>query len=376
MGSKEKFLILRALRTIQAKAIYIYSFFVPGEMVMQIADISRVHYDEMENLQGFQRKEIKNHVSNIIEYLDRMEVIFPNAIILALGQEIDFKQARGRNPEGITDIANIGTISIPLRSEGNRVAWIVDGQQRSLALAKTKNKNIPVPVIAFFAPDLETQRSQFILVNKAKPLSTRLINELLPEVEVYMPRDLAVRKIPSELCNLLNKDPQSPFYKLIRRTSHDDSESAVIVDTSLIQLIKKSISSPLGALAQFKGFGSEPSDVNSMYRTLVIYWNEVKNVFPAAWGLPPTKSRLMHSAGISAMGVLMDKVLARTQAFPEPAKEIRATLEKIAPYCHWISGTWQGIGLKWNEIQNINSHVRALSDYLIRLDYSTKVADI
>ena len=376
MDNGEKYLILRALRTTQASGIDVYSFFVPGGMVMEIADISRVHYDEMESLQGFQRKEIKNHVNNIVEYLNRMDVLFPNAIILALGQEIDFKQARGRDPEGITDIADIGTISIPLRSEGNRVAWIVDGQQRSLALTKTNNKSIPVPVIAFLAPDLETQRSQFILVNKAKPLPTRLINELLPEVDVYMPRDLAVRKIPSELCNLLNKDPQSPFYKLIRRTSHDDSESAVIVDTSLIQIIKKSISSPLGALAQFKGFGSETSDVNGMYKTLIIYWNEVKGVFSDAWGLPPTKSRLMHSAGISAMGVLMDKIIARTQASPDPAKEIRASLEKIAPYCHWISGTWRGIGLKWDEIQNVNSHVRALSDYLIKLDYSTKVADI
>lgn len=375
MSNKEKYLILRALRTMQANDIGVYSFFVPGEMVIQIADISRVHYDEMENLQGFQRKEIKNHVNNIAEYLNQMEVIFPNAIIIALGQEIEFKQARGRDPEGMTDIADIGTISIPLRSEGNRVAWIVDGQQRSLALAKTKNKRIPVPVIAFFAPDLETQRSQFILVNKAKPLSTRLINELLPEVEVYMPRDLAIRKIPSELCNLLNKDPQSPFYKLIRRSSHDDSESAIIVDTSLIQIIKKSIYSPLGALAQFKGFGTEPSDINGMYKTLVIYWNEVKRVFPDAWGLPPTKSRLMHSAGISAMGVLMDKILARVQASPEPAKQIRTTLEKIAPNCKWISGTWQGIGLKWDEIQNVNSHVRALSDYLVRLDYGIKVTD-
>jgi len=372
MDNAEKYLVLRALRTQQANKTAVYSFFVPGEMVVQIADISRVHYDEIESLQGFQRREIKNHVNNIVEYLDHMEVLFPNAIILALGQEIDFKRARGRDPEGITDVADIGTISIPLRLEGNRVAWIVDGQQRSLALAKTKNKNIPVPVIAFFAPDLETQRSQFILVNKAKPLPTRLINELLPEVDVYMPRDLAVRKIPSELCNLLNKDPQSPFYKLIRRASHDDLELAVIVDTSLIKVIKKSISSPLGALAQFKGYGTELSDVNSMYRTLLLFWNEVKRVFPDAWGLPPTKSRLMHSAGISAMGVLMDKILARTQESPEAAKEIRISLEKIAPHCHWVSGIWQGIGLKWDDIQNVNSHVRALSDYLIKLDYSAK----
>lgn len=376
MENQEQYLILRALRTIQAKQIEVFSFFVPGEMIMQVADISRVHHDETDNLQGFQRKEIKNHVNSIVEYLNNMDVLFPNAIILALGQEVDFKQARGRDPEGITDIADIGTISIPIRREGSRVAWIVDGQQRSLALAKTKNKSIPVPVIAFFAPDLETQRSQFILVNKAKPLPTRLINELLPEVDVVMPRELAVRKIPSELCNLLNRDPQSPFYKLIKRASHDDSDSAVIMDTSLIDIIKKSISNPLGALAQFKGFGTESSDVNNMYKTLLTFWIEVKNAFPDAWGLPPTKSRLMHSAGIQAMGVLMDKIYSRAQASSNPGAEIRSSLNKLAPYCNWTSGTWQGIGLKWDEIQNVNSHVKMLSDYLIRLDYGVKAGTI
>lgn len=376
MENQDQHLILRALRTIQAKQIEVFSFFVPGNMIMQIADISRVHHDETDSLQGFQRKEIKNHVNSIVEYLNNMDVLFPNAIILALGQEVDFKQARGRDPEGITDIADIGTISIPIRREGSRVAWIVDGQQRSLALSKTKNTSISVPVIAFFAPDLETQRSQFILVNKAKPLPTRLINELLPEVDVVMPRELAVRKIPSELCNLLNRDPQSPFYKLIKRASHDDSDSAVIMDTSLINIIKKSISNPLGALAQFKGFGAESSDVNNMYKALLMYWSEVKNVFPDAWGLPPTKSRLMHSAGIQAMGVLMDKIYSRAQTSSNPVAEIRTSLTKLAPYCSWTSGTWQGIGLKWDEIQNVNSHVKMLSDYLIRLDYGVKAGTI
>lgn len=376
MENTEQRLILRALRTIQAKQIEVFSFFVPGNVIMKVADISRVQHDETDSLQGFQRKEIKSHVNSIVEYLNNMDVLFPNAIILALGQEVDFKQARGRDPEGITDIADIGTISIPIRREGSRVAWIVDGQQRSLALAKTKNTSIPVPVIAFFAPDLETQRSQFILVNKAKPLPTRLINELLPEVDIIMPRELAVRKIPSELCNLLNRDPQSPFYKLIKRASHDASDSTIIMDTSLINIIKKSISNPLGALAQFKGFGTESSDVNNMYKALIMYWSEVRNTFPDAWGLPPTRSRLMHSAGIQAMGVLMDKIYSRVQTSTNPVTEIRSSLTRIAPYCNWTSGVWQGIGLKWDEIQNVNSHVKMLSDYLIRLDYGVKAGTI
>lgn len=76
------------------------------------------------------------------------------------------------------------------------------------------------------------------------------------------------------------------------------------------------------------------------------------------------------------MGVLMDKIYSRAQASSNPVAEIRSSLNKLAPYCNWTSGTWQGIGLKWDEIQNVNSHVKMLSDYLIRLDYGVKAGTI
>src|SRR5215813_9827228 len=207
---------VRALRTKQGDGVDVFSFFIKGSDITQVAEISRLARDEHDALKGFQRKEIQNHVKSIVEYLDRGDVLFPNAIILALSAEVRFTQSRGPTPEGIAEIAQIGTLSIPIRAEGRRVAWIVDGQQRSLALSRTKNTDISVPVVAFISGDIDTQREQFILVNKARPLPVRLINELLPEIGVLLPRDLGIRKIPSELCNLLNRDPKSPFFELIR----------------------------------------------------------------------------------------------------------------------------------------------------------------
>jgi hypothetical protein len=87
-----------------------------------------------------------------------------------------------------------------------------------------------VPVVAFVAPDVATRRAQFILVNKAKPLPPRLINELLPEVDVQLPRDLSGRRIPSALCEMLNEDPDSPFHGLIKRISKPKAERAVVID--------------------------------------------------------------------------------------------------------------------------------------------------
>jgi DGQHR domain-containing protein len=366
----ENKLIVRALRTTQGNGVEVFCFFAPGDKITQIADISRVCRDDADYLEGFQRKEIKNHVKKIVEYLDQDNIIFPNSIILAFSPEVEFKQARGQEPQGCTEIAKMGTLTIPFREEGKRVAWIVDGQQRSLALAKTQNANIPVPVVAFVAPDLETQRAQFILVNKAKPLPTRLINELLPEVNTHLPKDLSVRKIPSELCNLLNLDPKSPFYKSIERASLNDIEQqGHINDTAIMEVIKKSLSNPLGALSPFKGFGDTLADIDGMYETLLMFWNQVKEVFPKAWGLPPTKSRLMHGAGIKAMGVLMDRIMTRVPPHQDTSVEIRRSLEAIAPDCAWTEGTWEGLGLKWNEVQNVGSHIRGLSDYLVKLDF-------
>lgn len=372
MSEYRENLKVRALRTIQADEIEVYSFFCPGEDILKIADISRIYRDETEKLEGFQRKEIKNHVNGIVEYLDQGAVLFPNSIILAFSREVVFTRSRGREPDGVTEIAEIGTLTVPFRKEGQRVAWIVDGQQRSIALAKSKNIGIPVPVVAFVAPDLETQRSQFILVNKAKPLPTRLINELLPEVDTHLPKDLSVKKIPSELCNLLNVDPTSPFHRLIQRESLKDADAhggGIINDTAVMDVIKKSLTNPLGALAPYRGWGSDSADIKQMYQTLVIFWKTVKEVFPEAWGLPPSQSRLMHGAGIKAMGVLMDRIMARLPVGGDSAQEIRSALKAIAPQCAWTEGIWTGMGMKWNEIQNLTSHIKNLSDYLVKLDY-------
>jgi DGQHR domain-containing protein len=374
--SKTKALTVRALRTTQATGVETYAFFIRGSDIMRIADISRVSREENDGLKGFQRKEIQQHVKGIVEYLDRGHVLFPNAIILAFGSEVRFKQSRGPAPTGALDLSDAGTLTIPMREESRRVAWIVDGQQRSLALSRTNNVNLPVPVIGFISPDVSTQREQFVLVNKAKPLPNRLINELLPEIGAQLPRDLAQRRIPSELCSLLDRDTNSPFFKMIKRVSKaDGADAGIIVDTALITVIKQSINSPLGALALFKNSDGE-SDLDGMYRTLCVYWSGVQAEFGNAWGKPPQQSRLMHSAGIQAMGFLMDRIMPRFAGNPDIQSEVRKALRRIAPHCAWTDGKWEALGLAWNQVQNVNRHVRQLADYLVQLDYrlSSKAA--
>jgi DGQHR domain-containing protein len=370
---KSKAIFVRALRTRQAD-VDVYSFFMLGGEITRIAGISRLERDKDDTLRGFQRKEIRTHVRSIVQYLNQGKVLFPNAITLAFSSEVRFTQSRGPRPQGLTDVSEAGLLRIPVRETGPLVGWIVDGQQRSLALAESDNDNLPVPVVAFVCDDLQIQREQFILMNKARPLPTRLINELLPETgSVLLPRELASRKIPSELCGLLNRDPKSPFHGLIKRLSDTEKGQAVITDSAVIKMIRNSINSPLGALAPFKASADESVDLTAMYRVLTVFWTAVRQVFPTAWGLPPAKSRLMHSAGVEAMGILMDRMFARHAGKPDEAQAIKADLVKLAPACRWTEGTWDAMGLPWNEVQNTPKHIRGLSDALVRL-YSARAS--
>jgi DGQHR domain-containing protein len=366
-------IVVRALRTRQGK-VDVYSFFLPGGEITRVAGISRLERGENNALRGFQRKEIQTHVRSIVQYLNQGSVLFPNAITLAVSSEVKFTKSRGPRPKGLTAGTDSGLLKIPLRESGARIGWIVDGQQRSLALANSKNEKLSVPVVAFVSDDLQVQREQFILMNKARPLPARLINELLPETgSVLLPRDLASRKIPSEICGLLNRDSKSPFNGLIKRLSDPGKGNAVITDSAVIKMVRNSINGPLGALAPFKASGDESADLAAMYRILNMFWGAVRQVFPSAWGLPPTKSRLMHSAGIEAMGILMDRMFARHGGKPDEAQAIKSDLLKLAPSCRWTEGTWDAMGLAWNEVQNTPKHIRALSDTLVRL-YSTRTS--
>jgi DGQHR domain-containing protein len=366
MTETHKEVVVRALHTVQGDGVDVYSFFIKGKDILKIADLARIERDEKDKLQGFQRPEIRSHVNGIVDYLNSGKVLFPNAIILAMRSDIRFVNSRGPRPQADEQLSQTGTLTIPVRPEGEKVAWVVDGQQRSLALSKSANNDIAVPVVAFVSNSLGMAREQFILVNKAKPLPTRLINELLPETEsVLLPRELSNRRTPSELCNLLHRDERSPFHGLIRRPSDGGGDRAVITDTAVITMIRNSLNNPLGALSPFKGIGGESPDIRAMYSLLIAFWAAVANVFPDAWGRSPRESRLTHSAGIEAMGVLMDRIYTRVA---EPnQKKIEDELLKIAPHCRWTDGVWDGINLKWNEIQNTPRDIKRLQEVLIRL---------
>lgn len=364
----EETLRRRALRIDQNGEHPLYLFALTGEEILEVADISRISRDHADRLLGYQRPEVRRHIQDIVDYLNSGDILFPNAIILALSSRVRFTRSRG--PQVHDDGVSAGVLSIPIAGNGQgKPAWIVDGQQRTLALSKSGRKRLPVPVSAFVADEVDLQRDQFIRVNNQRPLPRGLLTELLPEIVAPLPLKLAARKIPAALCEWLSTESRSPFYELINRASMtaQQKRKTVVSDTAVVRMIEESLTSPSGALFPFRNATTEETDFAGIGSVLVSYWQAVKETFPAAWGKPPAKSRLMHGAGIRAMGRLMDRIMGwHRPAEGNPIAYANRELARIAPICRWTCGRWDEIGLAWNEIQNVPRHIRMLTDVLVR----------
>jgi DGQHR domain-containing protein len=366
---------IRALRSYQA-GVPLYTFFLPGAKVLEVADICRLSRSK-DGLDGFQRQAIQRHIQGMVQYLDSGRVLFPNAILLALSPRVSFSRSRGPMPEGLIEAGEAGVLKLPRPSDGSKCAWIVDGQQRSTALARANDRDLPVPVVAFVSDDLQVHREQFILVNKARPLPKRLVDELLPEVDAtHLPADMVMRQIPSALVERLDADSASPFFGLIRRTTTLKEPKRVVTDSALVRTFQRQIYQPLGALASFRSLDGTSTNPSSMFETVVLFWAAVKEAFPDAWGLPPEKSRLTHSAGIESMGALMDYLMPRAAQQDDPQAYLSKTLRCVAPGCAWTSGAWPDLNCAWNEIESTSRDIRRLTDQLIRLVQSPNLRQV
>jgi DGQHR domain-containing protein len=368
-NGKSKSIKRRALRIDQNSQHPLYMFVMTSEELLQVADISRITRDESGNLIGYQRPDVRQHIQNIVEYLDSAEIIFPNSIILALSSSVKFRQSRG--PGTDDGFAKIGTVEITLPSgDGPKPAWIVDGQQRALALTKCKRRDLPIPINAFVADEVELQRDQFLRVNSAKPLPRGLITELLPEVSSNLPANLSAKKMPSAICDWLNRQKSSPFYGLVHRasTSKEHKANTVIADNSIVKMVEESLSQPSGCLFPYRNIATGETDFDGITKLLVVYWTAVREVFPDAWGKSPAKSRLMHGAGIRSMGRLMDRIMPSIDPKkPTAQAEVVRELKLVAPICRWTAGRWEDMdGMKWNDLNNVPRHINILSNVLIR----------
>jgi len=362
-----------ALAFDQGAAGSLYAFAVEGRRLGEIATIARVRRDDTGDLLGYQRPEIRRHVAAIRTYLESEAPRLPNALVVAFDKRVRFEPTG--NPTGNLSAGEGGRPGIlvvptdPAAADHEKPGWVVDGQQRMTALQDADPERLsgpfPVCVVAFVAASEAEQREQFILVNATKPLPKSLVYELLPVTDGPLPPALAARKFPAALLDLLNRDPGSPFHARIKTATNVDGD---IKDNSVLRMIEHSLTD--GALFRYRGDEVMPDNEDGMVRVLKAYWSAVADVFPDAWHLPPSRSRLTHGAGLIAMGYVMD---ATAHDLQDGRRWTRRTfadaLRCLAPHCHWTSGTWSfgpDQRRRWNEIQNVGTDIHLLTYHLLK----------
>ena len=193
-SSAEVVIRRQALCLRQHPTLPLYIFSLLAADVPRVTDVSRIGRDDEGDLVGYQRPAVRRHIKNIVDYLDGSDVLFPNSLILAFSSAVRFVEHEGIPAD---KGQSIGHLEIPIPLEDHpRPGWIVDGQQRSRALATTRREDLIVPVTAFVTDDIGVQRDQFLRINSVKPLPNGLITELLPTLDTPLPAKLEARKVP------------------------------------------------------------------------------------------------------------------------------------------------------------------------------------
>lgn len=325
------------------------SFAARAEDLLRFAAIERLGRDAQGKLSGFQRPQIAGHIREIRDYLASEQAVLPNPIVVAFTSGVAVEDG----PDGLCRVV----IDVADGPPG----LVVDGQQRLSALAQLDGKAFEVFVSALVCADEAELRRQFVLINNTRPLPKTLIYELLPTVEGGLPRRLSDRALAADLTARLNWEKDSPLEGKVHQHTNP---GGVVSDTALQKAVLNSLAGG-GAMRDLMRRGRKPEPC---YRLLAEYFSAVRSVFPeAAWDTrKPKDSRLVHGAGIVAMGHVMDLLYQVDGA--ETHDAFRRGLLPLVDKTAWTEGEWDfggGDVRHWRAIQNNPRDIAVLSQYLI-----------
>jgi DGQHR domain-containing protein len=332
----------------QSSAHQVLSFAAHPTDILRFAEIDRIGRDEAGAVRGFQRPQIASHIHEIQDYLKQETAVLPNPIVIALTEGATVAPSKNGVAEVVFDLAD------------GPPGLVVDGQQRLSAFAGIERDDFQVFVAVLICPDVTELRRQFVLINNTRPLPKSLIYELLPTVP-GLPARLSARAFAATLTERLNHDPSSSLFGQIYQHTNP---GGVIKDTAIQKMIMHSTAD--GALRELM---HTPEGPEHCFELISEYFAAVQDTFPDAWhDHKPKTSRLVHSAGIIAMGYVMEVLFVRDEA--SHRAEFAAGLECLAGATAWTSGHWtfaEDDVRPWNAIQSVQREILLLAEHLIRL---------
>ena len=332
----------------QTKKFLVFAFCAKAKDILNFAQIDRIGREQDGTLRGFQRPQVSNHINEIRNYLSHEDAVLPNSVVVAFTSGIDVKKKSGGK-----------TATIKISVDDATKGFIVDGQQRLSALQGLPDKDFEVFVSAILCTSEDELRKQFILINNTRPLPKTLIYELLPTVD-GLPHRLSSRASAAGLVERLNYDESSTLHGQIKQHTNP---TGVIQDTVFQKVIMNSLSD--GALREY---AQEDDPEEKQFKLISNFYGAVQKVFPDAWkDHKPRTSRLVHSAGILAMGFVMEYIFGKTHSVESDS--FVPFLEKLLDDCAWTCGNWQfgeDNQRPWNSLQYVPRDYLELSQYLLR----------
>lgn len=341
----------------QNDALPVFSFAARARDVARIARIERAGRDGEGQLRGFQRPQIAGHINEIRDYLEKPGAILPNPIV------IGFTGSAKVEPDAPSGDGHARTGWLTIDVSDGPPGWIVDGQQRFTALreiAEADGRDFEILVSGFICADVAELQKQFILINNTRPLPKALVYELLPQVE-DLPRRMSSRSQAALLTEALNYRAGSSLKGLIRQQTNP---RGVIRDTVLQRVIMTSISD--GALRLYAS--DDALLLDKGYLVISEFFHAVKHAFRDDWeGQTPKTSRLIHGAGITAMGYVMEAIHSATGC--DAREGFVAGLRPLVGKTAWTSGDWDFGAEKrrWNGLQNVPTDIKQLAHHLVQV---------
>jgi DGQHR domain-containing protein len=346
MASKNNTVTFDALVAHQSDRHQVVMVRATAQDIHQIAQVDRLGREEDGKLTGFQRPQIAGHIAEIRRYLTQTDAVLPNALVVAFAGGAKLTGVKGAHGKLVVDLKN------------GPAGLVVDGQQRLAALTQARRADFQAFVACLICPDLDELRRQFILVNNTRPLPKSLIYELLPAVGT-LPERLSSRSLAAAITERLNFNEKSSLHRQIRMQTNP---TGVLRDTAIQKLIMNSESAgAIQTLSQGK------RNVEKPVRLVNNFFAAVQNTFSKDWeGKKPTTSRLVHSAGLVAMGYVMDEIYAKHA--DDSVGSFEAGLQPLKGKTAWSEGAWTlapGESTPWNAIEFTPRQYMRLAEYLV-----------
>ncbi len=172
-------------------------------------DVRRVLQEDrdVERYLGIQRPLHQRRVKEIGEFVNFADASFPTSIIIA----VDERSATFDETTSTMVLSNIRDDNDPLLVR--QIARVIDGQHRIAGLYQCRQDHFECPVTILIGMDISDQAQMFARVNLSQTrVNPSLVYDLFALAQTRSPQ-----KTAHEITVRLDRDPEGPFYRRIKR---------------------------------------------------------------------------------------------------------------------------------------------------------------